>query len=1376
MKLFYILFFIFILCVQSVTASGGDSGANAADRAGLSAAPRSTVVSNGTGGGDWTNPLTWQGVLVPVDGDDVTILAGDSVTYDATGVTIAGLSVSGILQTSKTVATSLTVNGDLTITGTGGYKAQTNTIGGNLVHTLTLHGNLTNDGVVFDFRSGSANTTLSVINLVFAGSSNSTVAMNPAYSSSNGDFNGITINKSGTGRVLLSTDVFMNSGSTSALPAQSNLTFIRGIVETGSHALIHQSTTATTVSGASDSSYIIGAMGRGMATSGNTKEFYVGDEAGFRPVRVRSTTGVPSVGHYTLVRLVHGDADNGSSTFTGDIDAVSSVRYYKIMYYQGSTSTTSIDNDRWIPCYGLDDGVRSGNTHLRVAYSLDNRATWNGMTQLNFPHTTSLTTLPKTITPDSLIPPITLQSGVTELYVALADSVNGWNPLDGSTASLTITPAFFSFGNVGLALEETDSVVVSNNGNGPAVVSSAVSQSPSEFSVTPSGPVRIPANESRAFVISFHPGSLGLKSANIIFHHDAPGLHDTVAVNGSGIPSFTIAVTQSPNGLISPGTTIIAQGGSQTFAITPDPGFSIDSVLEDGVNIGIVSSHSFTNIQANHTLAAFYSDQRFRIVATAGSHGQVDPHDTVYVLGGDDRTFLMTPDPGYYVDSIVVDGLYVDSTSSYTFVNVQSDHTLRAKFAATQFAITATAGAHGSISPSGVVMADYGSDVTFTLLPDVGYLVDSIKVDGVYAGHGLSYTFSNVTGPHTITATFLVNVLLALYPLTDSIPDGVKDVPYSFTFLASGGFPPYVITANHVRANMSLSASGLLSGTPLTGSVDTTFEITVTDSRSVTVSRTYRWYVREPLRVTVSGAGSVQRNPNRTTYRHGETVQLTAVPASEQSAFIGWSGGATGTTNPITITVPDYQDITASFLLDSAYLVTYRSVPYDVWATEIDVKGKLRAIKRKPVRVDFVFSLVNDMPEATTLIVDFSIPVIPESVHTVPAYSCREVFPKSKRVSFCFTPGLSIGDTVLVSGRGIKGTYQKVSAYYWQRVDPILGPIKSERKKSAGVVMNVPRFPMPNLHNVGEELFIRSAFPQGLRIGIPRDARGAQSVVHLRYRDVLTSTSKKGTLHTGQPRCLAGFDNGTTISKQQKYLPFDKHNNALFAAALTLKLNLAASVMNQFPNGFGELTFHDQNDPSNPLNGVSVAEISVIADSMLSCMQIQSLSTQPTVGQLFNVIDNILHAFPGPVDTVAFYPWTVLNGVRPLMDVPYLHPTAGATPSSVPLPRENADFTPEHFTLAQNYPNPFNPTTTIQFSLPVSGYVTLTVFNLLGEKVGEPIHREFMEEGVEEVEFDGSDVASGVYFYRLVVEEQMDPEDPAYVKSFTTTRKMVLLK
>jgi hypothetical protein len=128
------------------------------------------------------------------------------------------------------------------------------------------------------------------------------------------------------------------------------------------------------------------------------------------------------------------------------------------------------------------------------------------------------------------------------------------------------------------------------------------------------------------------------------------------------------------------------------------------------------------------------------------------------------------------------------------------------------------------------------------------------------------------------------------------------------------------------------------------------------------------------------------------------------------------------------------------------------------------------------------------------------------------------------------------------------------------------------------------------------------------------------------------------------------------------------------------------------------------------------------------------------------------------------------------MDVPYLHPTAGATPSSVPLPRESADFTPDRFALAQNYPNPFNPTTTIQFSLPVSGYVTLTVFNLLGEKVGEPIHREFMEEGVEKVEFDGSDVASGVYFYRLVVEEQMDPEDPVYVKSFTTTRKMVLLK
>jgi hypothetical protein len=74
---------------------------------------------------------------------------------------------------------------------------------------------------------------------------------------------------------------------------------------------------------------------------------------------------------------------------------------------------------------------------------------------------------------------------------------------------------------------------------------------------------------------------------------------------------------------------------------------------------------------------------------------------------------------------------------------------------------------------------------------------------------------------------------------------------------------------------------------------------------------------------------------------------------------------------------------------------------------------------------------------------------------------------------------------------------------------------------------------------------------------------------------------------------------------------------------------------------------------------------------------------------------------------------------------------------------------PSKFELSQNYPNPFNPTTTISFSLPQSGDVKLKVYNLLGEQVAELVNS-FKEAGIYSINFDASELSSGILIYKIV--------------------------
>ena len=283
---------------------------------------------------------------------------------------------------------------------------------------------------------------------------------------------------------------------------------------------------------------------------------------------------------------------------------------------------------------------------------------------------------------------------------------------------------------------------------------------------------------------------------------------DAVGVTSVDLAYSTDGGASFPNAI----ATGIANSGSRSWTVPNTP--------TGTARVRVRARDAAGNLGADSSAANFTID-RWTIVASAGTGGSVTPNGTVYVVEGASQGFSIAAGTGYHIADVLADGVSVGAVASYSFSSVTANHTLAASFALNTYTIDASAGANGSITPSGAVLVSYGASQGFAIHPATGYHVLALTVDGGAVTPDSSYTFTNVTAGHTLDATFSADQYplavstvgggavtkspdLASYPYGTSVQlDAVAEVGWAFAGWSgdtSGSASPVTLTINGNRA------------------------------------------------------------------------------------------------------------------------------------------------------------------------------------------------------------------------------------------------------------------------------------------------------------------------------------------------------------------------------------------------------------------------------------------------------------------------------------------------------------------------------------------------------------------------------------------------
>jgi CSLREA domain-containing protein len=218
----------------------------------------------------------------------------------------------------------------------------------------------------------------------------------------------------------------------------------------------------------------------------------------------------------------------------------------------------------------------------------------------------------------------------------------------------------------------------------------------------------------------------------------------------------TITASAGAGGSITPaGSVNVPRGGSRGFAIAAAANYHVADVLVDGVSVGPVSTWSFDDVVADHAIDASFAIDTSTITASAGTGGSIAPAGAMSLPHGGSATFDITPAAHHHVADVLVDGVSVGPVGTWSFDGVAADHTIAASFAIDTYAVTASAGPKGSITPAGTTLVPYGGSLIVRVKPRAGFQVARLIVDGRNLGPRTRFVIRGCSANHVIQARFL---------------------------------------------------------------------------------------------------------------------------------------------------------------------------------------------------------------------------------------------------------------------------------------------------------------------------------------------------------------------------------------------------------------------------------------------------------------------------------------------------------------------------------------------------------------------------------------------------------------------------------------------